>query len=232
MRRITLGVLVSIAMAGSPHAAGSDPAFAARVGEAIARAVAMRMGPGAAVRVEQLSITATAGSGPLEVTPAPDARTGRPSSYSLTMTTPAGPRRLGSAMATVRVEADLLRATRDLARGDALIEGDVVAGRGDADGVVLKRLPIAAEAIGARVTRAIDLGALLSTDVLSVPWSVRSGQQVRLRAVVDGIEAHGMAVATENGRIGTVIRVVNPDSRRTLVGRVVGLGQVEVMHGL
>jgi len=232
MRRIALGVLVSIALGSAAHAAPTDPAFAARVGEAIARAVAMRMGPGAAVRVEQLSITATPGSGPLEVTPAPDARTGRPSSYSLTATTSAGPRRLGSAMATVRVKTDLLHAARTLVRGEVLIEGDVVAGRGDADGVVLKRLPIAAEALGARVTRGVDEGALLSTDVLSVPWSVRSGQPVRLRAVVDGIEAHGMAVATENGRIGTVIRVVNPDSRRTLVGRVVGLGEVEVMHGL
>ena len=232
MRRIILGVFISIVLGDTARAVSPDPTFAARVGEAIARAVAARMGPGAAARVEQLSITATPGTGPLEVTPAPDARTGRLSSYSLTTITPGGPRRLGSAMATVRVETDMLRATRALARGDTLIQDDVVAGRGDADGVVLKRLPIAAETLGARVKRAVEEGALLSSDVLSVPWSVRSGQQVRLRAVVDGIEAHGMAVATENGRIGTVIRVVNPDSRRTLVGRVVGPGEVEVMHGL
>jgi flagella basal body P-ring formation protein FlgA len=54
---------------------------------------------------------------------------------------------------------------------------------------------------------------------------------VKVRAVVDGIVAHGLAIATENGRLGAVVRVVNPDSKRTLVGRVVGRGEVEVIHG-
>ena len=134
-------------------------------------------------------------------------------------------------MATVHVETDLLRATRALARGDELTEADVVAVRGHAQGVVLKRLPVAVETLGARMTRAVVEGAVLSADVLSVQWSVRSGRQVRVCARVDGIEARGIGVATENGRIGAIVRVVNPDSKKTLVGRVVGPGEVEVIHG-
>lgn len=230
MRTLGIGLLV-LAHAALVCAAPLDPLFAGRVGEAIARSVATRMGPNTAVRVESLSITATPAAGPIDVTPAPDARTGRASLYSLTVTTPAGPRRIGSAMATVHVEADVLRATRALSRGEELSEGDVVAGRGPAVGVALKRLPVASEALGARVVRAVDDGAVLSVDVLAVPYSVRSGQQVRLRALVDGILAQGMGVATENGRIGAVIRVVNPESKKALTGRVIGPGQVEVIHG-
>ena len=231
MRAVVFGLLVSLGLGDSAHAAPPDAAFVARVGEAIARAVAGRMGPGVTVRVEQIGVTATPATEPIEVTPAPDARTGRPSLFSLTITTPAGPRRIGSAMATVLVEADLLRASRALARGDEISEGDAVATRGEVLGVALKRLPVAVEAVGARMSRAVDQGAVLSHDVLSAQWLVRSGQQVRVRAVVDGIEAHGLAVATEHGRIGAVIRVVNPDSKKTLTGRVVGVGQIEVIHG-
>ena len=231
MRAVTLGLLVWLGLAGPAHAAQPDAAFVARVGDAIARAVASRMGPGAAVRVEQIGVTATPASGPIEVTPAPDARTGRSSLYSLTINLPAGPRRIGSAMATVLVETDLLLATRALARGDELTEADVVAVRGGAEGVVLRRLPVAVETLGARMTRSVVEGAVLSADVLSVQWSVRSGREVRVCARVDGIEARGIGVAIENGRIGAIVRVVNPDSKKTLVGRVVGPGEVEVIHG-
>ena len=231
MRAVVLGLLVSLGLGGSAHAAPPDAAFVARVGEAIARAVAGRMGPGATVRVEQIGVTATPAAEPIEVTPAPDARTGRPSLFSLTVSTPAGMRRIGSALATVLVETDLLRASRALARGDELSEGDVVAARGAVVGVALKRLPVAMEAVGARMSRTVDQDAVLSHDVLSAQWLVRSGQQVRVRAVVDGIEAHGLGIATEHGRAGAIVRVVNPESKKTLVGRVVGLREIEVIHG-
>ena len=231
MRSAVLALLACLASGPPADGAPANAAFVARVGEAIASAVGARMGPGAAVRVEQITVTATPSDGPIEVTPAPDARTGRPSMYSLTVYTPAGPRRIGSAMATAHVEAALVRAARAVTRGDELTEADVVAARGTADGVTLKRLPVIVEVVGARVTRPTAAGAVLSTDVLAVQYSVRSGQQVRLRVVAAGIEASGIGVAAESGRIGTVIRVVNPDSKRTLMGRIVGQGVVEVLHG-
>ena len=231
MRVLAFALIVSLAPLGSARAATPDAAFTARVGDAIARAVGRRMGPGTTVRVEQVRVTATPSDEAIDVTPAPDARTGRPSLYSLTVTTSAGPRRIGSAMATVIVETDLLRATRALVRGDELSEADVVATRGEAAGVGIKRLPITSETVGARMSKAVEEGAVLSNEVLAVQWLVRSGQQVRLRAVVDGIEAHGLGIATEHGRAGAIVRVVNPESKKTLVGRVVGLREIEVIHG-
>ena len=162
---------------------------------------------------------------------APDGRTGRASLFSLTVNTPAGPRRIGSAMATVVVETEALRATRTLSRGDELAEADMVTSRGEVAGVAFKRLPVAIETVGARMTRPVEEGGVLSNEVVSAQWPVRSGQQVRVRAVVDGIEAQGLGIATEHGRVGAVIRVVNPDSKKTLMGRVVGLGEIEVIHG-
>jgi flagellar basal body P-ring formation protein FlgA len=224
-------VLVFAAAATLAAAPSPDEPFLARASAAIAQAVRQRMGPEVDVAVDEIAVTAAPVAGEVEATPAPGARTGRPSHFSLTVTTASGPRRVGSAMATVRVEGAVLRAARALARGDVLSESDVVVARGRADRVALRRLPAAAEIAGARVTRAVPEGEVLAIDVLALQPAVRSGQQVRLRATVGGVVAHGVAVATENGRLGEVVRVVNTDSKRTLTGRVVGAGEVEVRHG-
>ena len=141
MRRFTL--LLAIALVGAgPAGAGPavDPAFEARVREAIRAAVESRMGqPGAAI--DALSITATPLDGTLDATPAPDARTERPSLFSLTVTTPRGPRRVGSAMATVNVVAHVVRARAPIARGAELTAADVEAWHGPIGRAPLKRLP-------------------------------------------------------------------------------------------
>jgi len=47
---------------------------------------------------------------------------------------------------------------------------------------------------------------------------------------VGGIEAEARMVAADNGDKGSVIRVVNPESRRSIRARVVAAGVVEVIH--
>ncbi len=61
---------------------------------------------------------------------------------------------------------------------------------------------------------------------------VKSGQQVSVRARVGTIEArtHRRRDA-ERTRSGDLVRVVTPDSKKTLIGRVVASGEVEVLHG-
>lgn len=231
MRRLFLLFAVLVAAGGLLEAARRDPLFDDRAADAVARAVEARMGRGAAVEVEAITVTATPVDGALEATPAPDARSGRPSLFSLTVTTPAGPRRVGSAMATVRVEADLLQAAVPLTRGAIVSESDITAVRGVAERVPFRPLPVASEVVGARVTRPLAAGSVVTGDMLSVVPAVKSGQQVRVRVSVDGIVAYGLAVAAEQGRVGEVIKVVNPDSKRTLSGRVTAPGEVEVLHG-
>ena len=224
-------VLLGLVLAGAPvRSAPSDDPFVARARTAIVEAVEARIGQPGAV-VERVAVTATPMDGPLSATPAPDARTGRPSLFSLTVETARGARRVGSAVATVAVVADAVRARVPLGRGDSVTAADVELVRGPIGVAPLRRLPQAAEIDGAVAARPVAAGTVLTADLLKVVPSVRSGQQVRVRAVVGGIEAHGLGIASENGRLGAVIRVVNPDSRRTILSRVVGRGEVEVIHG-
>ena len=231
MRPCLAVLIVLCAGAAAAPPAAADAPFDARAAEAVVQAVKARMRGVLAVEVESIEVTATPMPGDLVATPAPDARSGRKSLFSLTVETPAGPRRVGSAMATVRVEANLLLAAAPLARGTTLGAGDVVAARDIAHGVAFRPLPVLSEVAGARLTRTLDAGAPVTDDVLTVLPAVRSGQPVTVRAVVGGIVAEGTAVAAEHGRIGEVVTVVNPDSRRRLQGRVVAPGEVEVMHG-
>lgn len=219
-------VLGSVPLASAP----AGDAFAARARAAIVQAVEARLGQSGAV-VESITVTATPLDGPLVATPAPDARTARPSLFSLTVETPQGPRRVGSAVATATLIGDAVRSRTALARGARVTAADVEVVHGAIGSSPLKRLPQLAEIEGALAVRPIEPGTTLTADLLTVPPSVRSGQQVRVRAVVGGIEAHGLAIASENGRLGAVIRVVNPDSKRTIRSRVVGHGEVEVIHG-
>jgi flagella basal body P-ring formation protein FlgA len=231
VRSLFLLFAALVSLDGPIVAAQRDPLFDERAAEAVARAVESRMGRGAAAEVEAITVTATPLDGSLEARPAPDARSGKPSLFSLTVATPAGPRRVGSAMATVRVTADLLHAAAPLMRGAIIAEGDVASTRTRVELVAFRPLPVVSEVLGARVTRTLDAGAVLTGDVLAVLPAVKSGQQVRVRASVDGIVAYGVAVASEHGRVGEVIKLVNPDSKRTLSGRVTAPGQVEVLHG-
>lgn len=198
---------------------------------AIAGAVASRLGPGAEIAIASLQITATSQEGVLTARPEPGARLGRASQFSLTVATETGPRRIGSAVAVVTAITRRLQATRPLQTGDVVAAGDVTEMRGSVANGPLKPLPIAEEAIGARVVGTLTAGDVVTAGNIRPVPLVRSGQQVTLTAKVGTVEAHGVGVAVENGQNGSVIHVVNPDSRRTIVGRVVGAGEVEVVHG-
>jgi flagella basal body P-ring formation protein FlgA len=43
------------------------------------------------------------------------------------------------------------------------------------------------------------------------------------------VQAEGRAIASQSGGPGDLIRLVNPESRRTLQGRIVARGEVEVL---
>lgn len=222
--------VAALLVAGGPTLHGASKEFEARVAEAIGAAVAERV-DATDVAVSEVVVTATPIEGRLMARPAPGVRTGQPGTFALTVHTASGPRRIGSAQATVTIEAAALRAVRDLARGAIIELDDVTLRHGAVDGVLLTALPQLTEAQGARVRRSLPAGAVLTADAIVLMPLVRSGQAVVLRALVGHIEARGTGIATQNGRMGAVIRVVNPRSRRTLVGRVTGPGEVEVIHG-
>jgi flagella basal body P-ring formation protein FlgA len=202
----------------------------ARVRAAIAAAVKARMGTGVSVQIAELAIAGHVGGGRLVATPDPSARTGRASIFALSEAAPGKrARRVGSATASVSVDAPHVVAARGLSRGAVLVGADIREEAGGVDGVPLKPLPLRQVLVGARLRRDVAEGAVIAElDVEAVPY-VRSGEVVTVRARLGGVQAEGRAIASQSGGPGDLIRLVNPESRRTLQGRVVAPGEVEVL---
>lgn len=220
-------VLVLTLVALTPAYTGNEAAVRA----AIVRATAERLGQGADVSVRELQINATVANGPITAVPEPAARVGRPSVFSLTARTPGGPRRIGSAVAVVDASAAHLRLRRDVRRGELLSIVDLDEVRGPIVDVPLKPLPKLESVVGARALRDLPSGIIVTSTVVTAASLVKSGQEVAVWARIGNIEARTLAIATQNGGAGDLVRVVLPDSKKTLIGRVVASGEVEVVHG-
>jgi flagella basal body P-ring formation protein FlgA len=228
-------VLAMLAIAGADQA-GSDRIRSGRLDEAsvrqaVLRAATERLGENADVSIVDLRVTASGAAGRLTATPEPGARVGRPAVFSLTAATDRGPRRVGSAVATLAATADYVSLQRAIARGESIKADDLRAARGELRDVPLHRLPDVTALVEARVVRDLPADTVLTSQMTKAAPPVRSGQRVVLRARVGGAEASAVGIATQSGGVGDVVRVVNPDSRRTVFGRVVGPGEIEVVHG-
>lgn len=219
-------MLLAASLGAGP--AASDDLAAADVRDAIAQAVAARFGPGATATVEQLRLRLgpARGAGRVAAHVEPGARVGGPMRFALRW---ADRRHAGQAEAVVRVEAACARARRDLERGTVLAAEDIEVVRGDVGRAVLRPCPT--ELAGSRLLRALGAGDLVPPAAVAVAPAVRSGDAVVTRVRVPGLEVSGKAVASQNGELGEVIRVVNPESGRALRARVTGRGEVEVIHG-
>jgi flagella basal body P-ring formation protein FlgA len=236
--RITVPAIVVTMLLTAPTAArgeidGAAPAEAA-ARTAIVEAVRERLGASAEVSIDRLWLpnlpdTAAAMTAIAE----PGARLGRAITFRLMApaTVPAGGPavRVGSAVAslTVRVRhARLLTAVRPgavVGAAEAAESLDIVSG------VRLQRLPLTTDVAGTRVRQTLAAGTVIEEWMLEREPLVRSGELVGVRTVVDGVEARTMAKASERGAIGAVIRLVNLQSGRSLKGRVVAKGEVEVV---
>jgi len=219
------------ARASSPQAAPDDDA---QVRAAIADAVRARIGVGADVRVEDVVVKVTRRQdGRLVATPEPGARLGRSSRFSLSFrleALPAVTRVAGFAVATVSVVCDCARVSRPVAAGAVLSHEDVVAARAELGAVGLLRVPVPADVVGARANRPLQPGELVMAGMVSTRRLVQSGENVLVRVRGEGVEVEGRAVAAQGGGAGDVIRVVNPTSRRAVMARIVGPGEVEVIR--
>lgn len=212
----------------------SDDAGDAAVVAAITRAVQARVGDGFLVHVENLTARVAAGDAVTAAVPAPGSRLSQIIHFALVGARSAGStggtRRIGDAVARVRVTGPVVRAARDLARGRTLAADDIRVQEGEAGGAPLGPLPGPAEAIGAETRRPIRAGELLTPAVIRVAPLVESGQVVVAVAIVGSVGVEGRAIAAQHGGLGEIVRLVNPESRRSLRGRVIGPGRVEVLH--
>jgi flagella basal body P-ring formation protein FlgA len=220
-----------------PHAAHAGWIYneaEAPVRAAIIDAVRSRMGAAVDVTIATLRIREANGntltaSAALHAVPDVGARTGGFVRFVL-YDARANKRRMGTADAEIFVSAEHVMARRAIPRGQTIAAADVDASHEDVGRVPLKPLPIARVAIGAKALRPIAPGERIVPAMIAAPALVKSGESVQTIARQGSLEARGTAVATQTGALGAEIRLVNTNSRRSLRGRVVGAGEVEVMH--
>lgn len=198
----------------------------ARVRRAVAAAVEARLGAVSSAAVD-LRLQEVTTSAPVDgAEPEPGGRLGRPSRFRLL----AQGRSAGYAVAVVHVVVPHVRVVQGVAAAVTVTAADVMTVTGDPGAQPIDRLPSIDTVIGAAAVRALHAGEVVTGRNVRVPPAVRSGEAVTVRVVVEGVEATGAATALQTGEIGDVIRMVNPESRRQLRGRVVGRAQVEVKH--
>jgi flagella basal body P-ring formation protein FlgA len=129
----------------------------------------------------------------------------------------------GTAVETV--EAAVL--ARDVERNEVLKSSDVVTERRPkaavgSDAVVRDR------ALGMQMRKQLRAGQALRTVDLAKPDLVTRDQSVTLIYQSSGLYLTAAGKAMENGTEGDVVNVLNLQSKRTVVGTVVGRGQVAI----
>jgi flagella basal body P-ring formation protein FlgA len=119
---------------------------------------------------------------------------------------------------------------RPVARGAEIVADDLTPVMGDVVGVPVRRLPTAAELTGGRALRDIKAGDVVQAGWVALKPAVHAGDPVTVRARVGDVEVTSVLVASDSGNVGAIVRVMNPDTRRTLRARVVASGIVEVVN--
>jgi flagella basal body P-ring formation protein FlgA len=214
------------AQAPNPGAAGAVANVDA-IRHAIATAVVARVGTGADVDVQLASAIAPTWHGDLtSVAIDPAARLGAP----VFATFLAGPSASLRVSATVRIVADYVRASHAIPAGQVIAAGDITPVRDVVPAMPLRHLPTAGEVIGAKSIRRMAAGDILQAGFVVIAPVVTIGEPVTAIARIGDLEVAARFIAADNGRIGDLIRIVNPDTKRSLRARVVKAGTVEVFN--
>jgi flagella basal body P-ring formation protein FlgA len=219
---VALGLVATVYSVG---AASVSRLIATTPAQAIERAVAQRIGGDVAVQVITLQTEVSSEAG-LAAQLDPTARLGQP--MRVVMVTD-GLRR-GAAVATVQAVARFARAARAIARDEAVTPADIDIVTGELPAIALRRLPAPDEIVGLKARRAIAAGEALTSAVLLVPPSVKSGDKVIVRVTVGRVEVTGTAIASGTGNDGDVIHILQPNTRRPVKARILGAGSVEVIE--
>jgi flagella basal body P-ring formation protein FlgA len=223
MMALLSALVASTALAAQIAAPASVPSASQNgVCAAIARAVVTRMGAG---------VTVTACDAPdlagrwTDATPDMSARVGEVSWFTLT-----GDHTGVRVKATVEIAAPHVRSAQALIRGRVIATDDLTVESGQVAGAKFKRLLTAAEITGARVMRPLEAGTIFQAADVIIPPLVKSGEPVTAVVRIGAVEVTAAMTALDAGSLGDEIRIALADRKRTLRGRIVGPGRVEVMN--
>jgi flagella basal body P-ring formation protein FlgA len=220
---------VLVASASAPAAAAATTCQFDAV-EAVTEAVRTVFGPDAQVSIEAPACEHRRGAVITGARPEPGSRTAGVVRFLLVAEHDGRAVRVGRLTASVHVTAAHVRALVPLTSRTPVSETDIEDVSGDIGRMPFAPLPQRADVVLRQVRRPVTKGEVVGAGVVDTPPLVRSGRQVVTVARVQGIEVRGVAVAAQDGRLGDVVLVVNPDSRKRLRGRVVADSLVDVLH--
>ena len=215
------GILLLVLMAATTITAATVVTPA----EAIRLSVLQRLGVPGVAEVTHVKTKVVEEAG-LVAEPEATARLGKPSRFVLSV---AGVRR-GVAVATVTVVCRHPKASRSIAREEAIDGSAIDLSEGPLRGVPIKRLLTIDALTGLTARRAIAAGEPLTAAALHVPPLVKSGDSVDVTVRIGLVSVTGTGIASGSGQVGDVIRVMQPNSSRLLTGRIVGTGAVEIVQ--
>lgn len=132
-----------------------------------------------------------------------------------------------------RVDVVVLRevmvALNPVPRGQALAEGDVQVEKRALHAIPGTPILGGPEVLkGAVAKRHVSKGTVLVEGAFDLPPVVRSGSMVAVKVVSGGLTIIASGQAVSDGAMGQLIRVVNLDTRKDFVARVVGENRVEI----
>ncbi len=221
------------------HLLALGVALTGPVPAAIERSIQERMGE---VRVEVLALSGPTGrgdegarvrcegtevrcEGPKAI-PEPGSRLGRPIRFILFE----NGARTGSVVAKLEVTGSAVRSSRALTRGENVAADAIEVVDVELTNILLDRLPTSTEMVGAQARRDIRTGEVLTGATVIVPPAVKSGDEVRVSVSTGVIALTSVGRASGSGHVGDLIRVLMPQSRKSLKARITGPGSVEIVR--
>lgn len=123
---------------------------------------------------------------------------------------------------------EVLIASRAVARGEILREGDFERARLNIRSVPARAAVDEADVLGLEAKRAISAGRIIQSEDLKLPNLIQAGKQITLKYEKGRLVATVLVIALESGAAGDYIRVRNEDSKKVLTAKVVSEGLVEV----
>ena len=225
---MTLTAAMVVAMPGVCAGTAVD-ADAPQVTKAIAEAVRQRMAPTKVV-VTVAAITDIRFAGDVRSVTAhvsPYARAGEPARFVLTA--PGGVR--GEATALVQVLADGVQVRTSVRRGARIAALDVESLQIDLARRPIRPIPPLADVLGAKALRDLNPGAMVAKGDIAPEPAVRAGHEVAAHVTIGDARVTGALIAAQTGARDRIIRVINPETREVRRARVVGIDEVEVLHG-
>lgn len=128
----------------------------------------------------------------------------------------------------IKVWQDVWVVSQALHRGSMLAEDQVVGAKRSLEAVMGTPVTSLKALQGALAKREVPAGSVLVSEMFELLPLVRDGQLVTVRLKSGDLTIVTRGQVLGSGASGQLVRVINPETHKNYVARVVGVGQVEV----